>query len=129
MGYYKNLVLAENKRNKQVAKSVKANKKILAFIICLVVSAILWIIVSLNKNYTSSITFNIKIEGIKNISVKALIYGNGFDILKEKLFVKPILIKRTKIQSIKSEVFIQKYHEFDEHLKYSDFEPASITIK
>lgn len=129
MGYYKNLILAESKQKELAAKSGKANKKILAFITCLCFSMLLWIIVSLNKNYTSSITFDVKIEGMKSTKIVAHIYGNGFDIIKEKLFTKSIYLKKTKIQSINSENFIQEHHEFDEHLKYSDFEPASITIK
>lgn len=129
MGYYKNLILAENRQKELAAKSGKSNKKILAFITCLFFSTLLWIFVSLNKDYTCSITFDIKMEGMKTTKIVARIYGNGFDIIKEKLFTKSIYLKKTKIQSINSEDFIQEHHEFDENLQYSDFKPETITIK
>ena len=129
MGYYKNLVLAGIKQKKVTAKSGKANKKILAFTVCLFVSVLLWVIVSLNKNYNSFITFNIVTAGEKNKQVTARIYGNGFDIIKEKLFMKSIVLGKIKMGVISSEDLIEEHYELDEHLKYSDFEPTLITIK
>lgn len=127
MGYYKKFSEIDSPID-SIAKSGKSNKKLLTFAVCFVISFCLWIIISLNKSYNATLTFTIK-SGKTNQVVMARIYGNGYDILKEKMFMKPLVINNYKRKSVKAEKFITEEFQLDDNLKYSDFEPSVITFE
>ncbi len=128
MGYYKKFSEIDSTLD-SIAKSGRSNKKLLTFAICLAISSCLWLIISLNKSYTSTITFTIKSSTNTKQEVVARIYGNGYDILKEKMLTKPLVISNYKKKSVKADKFILEEFQLDDNLKYSDFEPAIITFE
>lgn len=124
MSYYKKLdVTAEN----SAYKTGKANRKLLAFVICFLISALLWTIIALNKHYKSTITFTIRTSADKKIKVTASVYGEGFDLLKEKLFEhRPDIVLENYKSNIETEKYLRDKVELNEDLKYSDFNPETI---
>ncbi|MEO8148042.1 MAG: hypothetical protein ABI723_10415 [Bacteroidia bacterium] len=128
MGYYRNLETAN--ANDASNKQGKARKKLLAFILCFVVAVLLWIIIALDKNYKSHISFYIKTENTQRTKIIADVYGQGFDILKEKLFRGRLEVTAdmNKNKIIDTEELLRDSLELNEGLKYSHFKPATIEL-
>lgn len=121
MGYYRKFISSSQSNT----KSTKTNRKLLAFIACFLIAVALWVVIALNKNYKSTITFYIKVPGQKLASkVTATIYGEGFDLMKEKLLRGRLGVTANNSRRIETEELIRENLELNDGLKYSNFKPA-----
>ena len=129
MGYYRNLEAIDSGNSS--SKNGKANKKLLAFVVCFVIAVLMWTIIALDKNYKSKISFYIITENTKPVKITADIYGEGFDILKEKIFRGrfEVAAGNKKNRTINTEELLRDSLELNEGLKYSHFKPVTIELK
>jgi hypothetical protein len=128
VGYYRNLESADT--GNTPGKQSKGRKKILAFIICFFIAALLWVIIAMDKNYKSKISFYIYTESNNRVKVTADVYGEGFDIMKEKFFSSKSVLKIGSVRknSLDSEQLLRDSLDLSEGLKYSNFKPAAIEL-
>lgn len=124
MGYYKKL---ETNADSSAHKTGKANRKLLAFIVCFLISVLLWTIIALNKNYKSKAVFTINTATDRKIKVSATVSGEGFDLMKEKLFGSRLEVTISNAKtSIATEKYLRDNMELNDDLKYSNFTPETI---
>jgi hypothetical protein len=107
------------------AGNTKVNARIFIFLWCLCAAAFLWVMIVLNNNYTSKITYTL-FYGKEKKTVTVRVHGNGFELLKEKFTLKRIVTDKKYIEDTESFIFNKMM--MNEHLKYESFKPSNLSF-
>lgn len=127
MGYYRNFDTPEF--NNPNNRKGKIRRKIVAFVACFFISCMLWLIIAMDKKYSARINFTILSDQKTKIKVTARIYGEGFDILKEKFSSNTINMQGFNSKSkIDTEQLIRDSLELNSNLNYTQFKPPTIEL-
>lgn len=103
--------LLKNVKNITPKESIRLNKRVVTFLICLVVSAFLWIVQALSKDYTIKIDFPVKYTNFPKDkvvanplpqSIETIVKIRGFNYLIHKLtsLNKIILIDAKRLKKL-----------------------------